>query len=78
LAGCCECGDEPSGSSATELVELYLVESRIRPGIFLTGGMLWKMLLFRMLRSYCVTKLSVLLCSFLCINVAHAVRIVLS
>jgi hypothetical protein len=22
VAGCCECGDEPSGSSATELVEL--------------------------------------------------------
>jgi hypothetical protein len=24
LAGCCECGDEPSGSGATELVSLYL------------------------------------------------------
>jgi hypothetical protein len=22
LAGCCECGDEPSGSGTTELVEL--------------------------------------------------------
>jgi hypothetical protein len=24
VAGCCECGDEPSGSCATELVILYL------------------------------------------------------
>jgi hypothetical protein len=23
VAGCCECGDEPSGSSATELVFLF-------------------------------------------------------
>jgi hypothetical protein len=25
LAGCCECGDEPSGSGATDLVCFYLV-----------------------------------------------------
>jgi hypothetical protein len=25
LAGCCECGDEPSGSCATELVTYILV-----------------------------------------------------
>jgi hypothetical protein len=24
LAGCCECGDEPSGSGATELVKSYI------------------------------------------------------
>jgi hypothetical protein len=24
VAGCCECGDEPSGSCATELVELVI------------------------------------------------------
>jgi hypothetical protein len=24
LAGCCECGDEPSGSGATELVSWFL------------------------------------------------------
>jgi hypothetical protein len=24
VAGCCECGDEPSGSCATELVHLYV------------------------------------------------------
>jgi hypothetical protein len=24
VAGCCECGDEPSGSCATELVSIYL------------------------------------------------------
>jgi hypothetical protein len=27
LAGCCECGDEPSGSGATELVSLLATES---------------------------------------------------
>jgi hypothetical protein len=25
VAGCCECGDEPSGSCATELVRAYLI-----------------------------------------------------
>jgi hypothetical protein len=25
VAGCCECGDEPSGSCATELVNICLV-----------------------------------------------------
>jgi hypothetical protein len=25
VAGCCECGDEPSGSCATELVSLIVV-----------------------------------------------------
>jgi hypothetical protein len=27
VAGCCECGDEPSGSCATELVSPYLKEN---------------------------------------------------
>jgi hypothetical protein len=26
VAGCCECGDEPSGSCATELVSLNLIQ----------------------------------------------------
>jgi hypothetical protein len=25
VAGCCECGDEPPGSGATELVMLYII-----------------------------------------------------
>jgi hypothetical protein len=25
VAGCCECGDEPSGTCATELVRLFLM-----------------------------------------------------
>jgi hypothetical protein len=29
VAGCCECGDEPSGSCATELVITYGGERRI-------------------------------------------------
>jgi hypothetical protein len=28
VAGCCECGDEPSGSCATELVSGFLLEFR--------------------------------------------------
>jgi hypothetical protein len=28
VAGCCECGDEPSGSCATELVSLTEMESK--------------------------------------------------
>jgi hypothetical protein len=28
VAGCCECGDEPSGSCATELVTVWTVGSR--------------------------------------------------
>jgi hypothetical protein len=30
LAGCCECGDEPSGSCATELVSKYTNVSEVR------------------------------------------------
>jgi hypothetical protein len=34
VAGCCECGDEPSGSCATELVEVqrmhFLIEILMR------------------------------------------------
>jgi hypothetical protein len=30
VAGCCECGDEPSGSGATELVS-YLSAVKTRP-----------------------------------------------
>jgi hypothetical protein len=29
MAGCCECGDEPSGSCTTELVSRHLFELRI-------------------------------------------------
>jgi hypothetical protein len=25
VAGCCECGDEPSGSGATELVSYFVI-----------------------------------------------------
>jgi hypothetical protein len=28
VAGCCECGDEPSGSCATELVRFYFHDVR--------------------------------------------------
>jgi hypothetical protein len=31
MAGCCECGDEPSGSCATELVSLLVVSGRMLP-----------------------------------------------
>jgi hypothetical protein len=29
VAGCCECGDEPSGSCATELVSLDLIKCKL-------------------------------------------------
>jgi hypothetical protein len=29
VAGCCECGDEPSGSCATELVNIFMMQQRI-------------------------------------------------
>jgi hypothetical protein len=35
LAGCCECGDEPSGSGATELVMLSTDSSELIPPKFL-------------------------------------------
>jgi hypothetical protein len=28
VAGCCECGDEPSGSCATELVSYYIIQNK--------------------------------------------------
>jgi hypothetical protein len=31
VAGCCECGDEPSGSCATELVRCTRVKSSVEP-----------------------------------------------
>jgi hypothetical protein len=30
VAGCCECGDEPSGSCATELVIIFSVRTHSR------------------------------------------------
>jgi hypothetical protein len=35
VAGCCECGDEPSGSCATELVSMLLLVIRISSDYFL-------------------------------------------
>jgi hypothetical protein len=34
LAGCCECGDEPSGSGATELVGVIFIISRAERHFF--------------------------------------------
>jgi hypothetical protein len=39
VAGCCECGDEPSGSCATELVSYLLRNQRCR------GHLVWQNLL---------------------------------
>jgi hypothetical protein len=30
VAGCCECGDEPSGSCATELISYFILEVSVR------------------------------------------------
>jgi hypothetical protein len=32
VAGCCECGDEPSGSCATELVSCNVFENSVSSG----------------------------------------------
>jgi hypothetical protein len=41
VAGCCECGDEPSGSCATELVSFFqsaFIHSNILTGLLMTKG----------------------------------------
>jgi hypothetical protein len=36
VAGCCECGDEPSGSCATELVSYILLAARAYKSMHIT------------------------------------------
>jgi hypothetical protein len=35
VAGCCECGDEPSGSGATDLVNMVYTACRTQIALFL-------------------------------------------
>jgi hypothetical protein len=41
VSGCCECGDEPSGSCATELVSYNKLIKVLRRNLYVTAELVW-------------------------------------